>query len=112
MGEIGADVHQVGDALAAAPFGETLEEFADLEEQHNEYSFLERCLRSRQEADAERSDSGYRHQEMFVEGIAVRDTLGRLLQGFVAYEQIRNEVDKEQLPGGEAAFPFDDDSCR
>jgi len=41
---------------------------------------------------------------MLVEGIAVCNALSSFLQGFVAYEEIRNEVDQEQLPGGKVAL--------
>ena len=95
IGHVGADVHQMGNALAALPFGIALEEFADLEEQHHEDGLGELGLCPREEADAEGADGGYRHQEVLIEGIAVGDSLSSLFQRVVAYYQIRYEIDEQ-----------------
>ena len=101
MRHIRADVHQMGDALPALALSITLEEFADLEEKHHENGLRELGLCPRQETDAEGTDSGDGHQEVLVERVAVGDALPRLMQRLMAYEQIRNEVDEQQLPLGE-----------
>ena len=85
IGHVGADVHQVGNALAALAFGIALKEFANLEEQHHEDGLGELGLCPREEADAEGTDGGNRHQEVLIEGIAVGDSLSSLFQRVVAY---------------------------
>ena len=83
----------MSDAVAAFAFGVTLEEFADLEEEHHEDGLRELGLRARQEAYAEGADGGHRHQEVFVEGLAVRQTLRRLFQRVEADKQVRHQID-------------------
>ena len=75
----------MGNAVAALALGVALEEFTYLEEEHHEHCFGELRLGTRQEADAEGTDGGDRHKEMFIKGIALQDTLPRLVQRFVAY---------------------------
>ena len=99
----------MGNALAALPFGIALEEFADLEEQHHEDGLGELGLCPREEADAEGTDGGNRHQEVLIEGIAVGDSLRSLLQRVVADDQIRYKIDKQQLPGGQRQRFLDED---
>ena len=82
---IRSDIHQVCNAPSALPLGIALEELAYLEEEHDEDRLWKLRLSTRQKADGEGSDGGYRHQEVFVEGVAMSHTLGRLLQRLVAY---------------------------
>ena len=82
---IGAYVHQVCYAVAALALGVVLEQLAHLEKQHHKDCFGKFRLGSRQEADAQGTDGGHRHQEVLVEGIAVGQSLGSLLQRVVSY---------------------------
>ena len=85
MSHIWTDIHQMGDTVAALAFGVTLEEFANLEEKHHENGLRKFVLGTRKEADAESSDGGNRHEEMFIERIATGDTFPSLMQCLVAY---------------------------
>ena len=109
MCHVRTDVHQVGYAPSALPFGITLEQLANLEEQHNEDRLRELRLGTRQEADAQRADGSHRHQEVLVHGVAVSHTLSSLLQRLVAYQQVGYEVDQQQLPRRQRQFVFNDD---
>ena len=111
MGDVGADVHQVGDALAALSLGIALEQLADLEEQHDEHRLRELRLGTRQEADGEGADGGYRHEEMLVEGIAVDDALDSLLQRVVADNQVGYKIDEQQLPRRQCQIVLNDDGA-
>ena len=111
MRHVGTYVHQVADALAALPFGIALEQFAYLEEQHDEDSLGKLRLSSRQETDGECPQRGYRHEEMLVEGIALQQALSGLFQRVVTHQQVGNQVDEQQLPGGQREVLLDDD-CR
>ena len=46
---------------------------------------------------------------MLVEGLAMSQALGGFLERVEANEQIRNQIDEEQLPCGQVAALFDDD---
>ena len=85
MSHVGPDVHQMADALTALALGIALEELAHLEEEHDEDRLGELGLGTRQEADAEGSDSGDGHEEMLVEGIAMGNSLPRLMERLMAY---------------------------
>ena len=99
MGHVGADVHQMGNALPALSLGITLKEFAHLKEQHDEDSLRELGLCPWEEPDAEGTYRSHRHKEMLVEGIAVEYTLGCLLQRLMSHQQIGNQINQQQLPG-------------
>ena len=88
MGHVRPNVHQMGNALAAASFGVSLEEFAYLEKQHYEHRFRELRLGSWQETDEQCTDGGYRHEEMLIEGIAVNQSFDGFLQGVVTNEEV------------------------
>ena len=79
------DVHQVRDARPTLSFGQALEILAHLEEQHHKDGLSKLALGAWQETDAEGADGGHRHQEMLVEGVAMRQALGSLLQCACAY---------------------------
>ena len=98
MRHIGTDIHQVGNALTAPALGIALEQFANLEEQHHKHRLRELRLSPRQEADGQRTDGGHRHQQVLVEGIALGNALGRLLQRVITYYYIRYEINQQQLP--------------
>ena len=85
MCHIGPYVHQMADTAATLPLSIALEEFANLEEQHDEDGLRKLCFGSRQEADTKSTDGGDRHEEMLIEGIAVSNTLDSLLQRVVTY---------------------------
>ena len=85
MRHIRSNVHEVSNTLAALSLGVALEELTNLEEQHDEHRLGELRLSAGQEPDAEGTDGGHRHQEVFVESIAVSHTLSGLLQRLVAY---------------------------
>ncbi len=86
MGHVGADVHQVRYALAALAFSIAFEKLADLEKQHDEHRLWKLRLSPREETDAKCPDGGNRHEEMFVEGLAMRQALGGLLQRVETYK--------------------------
>ena len=108
MGGIGPNVHQVRDGFAAIAFRLFLEPFAQLEEQHHKHRLRELRLGTRQKADAKRADGGHAHEEVFAQGLAVEQALGRLLQGVPAHYQIRDEVQEQVLPGLPGGVFFDD----
>ena len=73
------------DTVAALALSIALEEFANLEEEHDEDSLWKLRLRARQETDAEGADSSDRHEEMLVEHLALHDALPCFMQRLVAY---------------------------
>ena len=79
MGDVGTDVHEVGDAVTGLALSIALEEFADLEEEHHEDSLGVLGLGTREETDQQGSDGSDGHEEMFVEGVAVGDSLPGLV---------------------------------
>ena len=85
MRHIWTYVHQMGDAVAGLALGVTLEEFANLEEKHHEDSLWILRLGSGEKTYQQGTDSGDGHEEMFVEGVAVGDTLPGLVERLVAY---------------------------
>ena len=97
-------------ALTALSLGIALEQLAHLKEQHDEDRLRELRLGSWQESDAEGSDGGNGHEEMLIEGITMQHTFGCLLQRFVAYQQIRNQIYQQQLPRGQCHIFLNDDS--
>ena len=109
MGRIGPDVHQMGDRFPAAAFRDALEQFAHLEEQHHEHRLGKLRRGARQEADGERAQRGDGHEEVLVQGLAVRERLGRLRQGLPADDQVRDQVDQEIGPYRPIRFLLDDD---
>ena len=108
---VGTDIHEVGNAVAAFSFGIALEQFSYLEEKHDEYRFGESGLRAGKESYAECPYRGDRHKEMLVEGVAVRDALDGFLQRVEAYDEVGDQIDQQELPGGQVAFLLDDHRC-
>ncbi len=92
-GGVGLQLEEVLDALAAASLGDAFKELADLEEEHHEDGFGELRLGTGQEPYAERADGGDGHQEMLVEGLAVQDAFGGLLEGVEAHDEIGYKID-------------------
>ena len=89
----------MGNTLATLSFGIALKQFANLEEQHDENGLRKLRLSTGQKADEQGSDGGNRHQEMFVESLAVNESLSRLFQRIVTNQQIGYQIDQQQLPG-------------
>ena len=104
IGSVRADVHQVGNALAAAAFSYAFKQLTDLKEQHYEDCFRELGGGLRQEPYAQRAEGRNAHQKVLVEGLAVSDALSRLLQSVESRNQIRNQINQKQLPGGQAGL--------
>ena len=92
MGGIRTDVHQVGDGFPGPAFGNAFEEFADLEEQHDEHRLRELCPGAGQETDGERPDRGDGHEEILVQGLPVQQGFRGLMQRLPADDQVRNQV--------------------
>ena len=111
MCHVRTDIHQMGDAATALSLGIALEEFTYLEEQHDEDGLWDLGLGTRQKTDGKSADGGHRHQEVLVEGIAVCQTLGSFFQRLVTYQQIRNEIDQQQLPCRQRPLMLDDDGA-
>ena len=93
MSNVGANIHQMGDAITTLTLGIALEELANLEEEHDKHCLGVLRLSTRQETDAEGTDGGDRHEEVLVEGVALKHTLDSLFQRVVTNEEVRNEVD-------------------
>ena len=72
-------------ALTALALGIALEQFANLEKQHDKHGLRELRLCSGQEADSQGSNGSHRHQQMLVEGLSFCYTLHRFLQGIITY---------------------------
>ena len=85
MGDVGADVHEMSDAVATLTLGVALEEFTHLEEEHHEDGLGVLCLGTWEKTDQQGTDGCNGHKEVLVEGFAVDDTLPRLMQRLVAY---------------------------
>ena len=108
VGDVRAQVHQMGDALAAAALGHFLEEFADLEEQHHEDGLGELGLGAGHEADGQRSHRGDAHEEVLAESLAVDEAFGGFLEGIPADDQVRHQEQQEVLPGGPGGVLLDE----
>ena len=80
-------------------------------EQHDEHRLGELRLGARQEADGERAQRGDGHEEVFVQGLAVHQRLGRFRQRLPADNQIRDQVNEEVGPGGPVRLLLEDDRC-
>ena len=106
---IGADFHKMGDGAAAAAFGYSLEEFADLEEQHDEHRLRKLRLCSRQKSDRQGAQSCHRHQEVFVECITVGKALSGFFQCVKADYEVWYEIYEKELPVLQVACLLDDD---
>lgn len=111
MGRVRADVHQVGDTVSAFALGIAFKQLANLEKQHDKDCLGKLCLGPWQKTDAECPYGRNRHEEMFVERITVKQTLDSLVEGVVPDEQIRDQIDQQQLPGGQIVSMFDNDGC-
>ena len=110
MGHIRANIHQMRDARPTLSFGQSLEILAHLEEQHHKDGLSKLALGTWQKTDAEGADGGHRHQEVLIEGVAMRQALGRLFQRACTYYKIRYEVNQQQLPCGQLQRLLYDDS--
>ncbi len=110
MGYVRTDVHQMRNTLTTLPFSITLKEFAHLEEKHHKDCLRKLRLSSWQEANAESAYGGYGHQEMLVEGVAIHQTFCSLLQRACSDDEIRDEIDQQQLPRGERLCLLDRNS--
>ena len=97
----------MGNAFTALSFGIALEQLAYLEEEHHKDRLRKFGFRPRQEPDAERTDGGYRHQEMLVESLTLGQSLDGFLQCVVTNQEVGDEVDHEQLPLGQVQSLFD-----
>ena len=109
MGRIGPDVHQMCDRFPAAAFRDAFEQFSHLEEQHHEHRLGKLRRGARQEADGECAQRGDGHEEVLVQGLAVRERLGCLRQGLPADDQVRDQVNQEIGPYRPIRFLLDDD---
>ena len=94
MGRIRTDVHEVGNRLPAPAFGDSLEQFAHLEEQHHEHRLRELRLRPRQEADDKRPDRCDGHEEVLVQRFAMGQCLDGLFDGLPPHDEVRDEVNE------------------
>ena len=84
VGDLGANVHQRGDAAAALADGVGLEQLADLVEQHNGNALA--VL-----AAGDRADRGDRHEEVFVKNFAVFDAHKGFAQHIVPDDQVGHQ---------------------
>ena len=110
MGYVRTDVHQMRNTLTTLPFGITLKEFAHLEEEHHKDSLRKLRLCSWQETNAESAYGGYGHQEMLIEGITLQQPFSSLLQRTCSDDEIRDEINQQQLPRGERLCLLDRNS--
>ena len=108
-GRIRTDVQQVGDGPARASFRDAFEEFADLEEKHDEDSLGELRGRPGQESDAQGAQRGDAHQEVLVHRLAVREGLRRFFQGVPADDEVGDQVEQQVLPDLPLRMSFDED---
>ena len=111
VGHVGANLHQVLDAVTALALGIALEELSHLEEEHHEDSLGKFRFGSGHEANAERAQRGHRHQEVLIERLAPPDAFPRLAQRLSAYQQVGHQVDQEQLPRLQATILLYQDRC-
>ena len=109
MGGIGTEVHQVGDGPAGTAFGDSLEQFSNLEEEHHEDCFGELGGRTGQETDSQGPERGDAHQEILVQGFPVGQGFARLFQGIPADGQEGDQIEQQVLPGGPVGLLFDKD---
>ena len=100
----------MGYAVAALSFGITFKKFAYLEEKHDKYRFRKLCFSTRKETNSQRTNRGYRHQEVLIEGIAMSYALDSLVQRLVSNQQIGHQIDEQQLPSGQLAMLLYQDS--
>ena len=98
VGRVGTQVHHLRDGFAAAVFGIVFEEFAQLEEEHDEDSFGHLVLGTGQKADEQRADGGDTHEEILVERVALGDSFPGFGQHVVADQHVGHEIDEQQLP--------------
>ena len=101
MGGIGAHLYEMGNAVAAAALGVALKELAHLEEEHHKDRLGKLGVGAGHEPDGEGTDGGDCHQKVFIEHASMHYALGCLAQRRRAHEQIGNQIDQQQLPGGQ-----------
>ena len=89
--EIRADVHQVADVFPAAADGIALKQFADLVKQHDGHGLGI-------VPEHHRADGSHSHEEVFIERLAVINTLAGIDERLAADEQIRDEIQHELEP--------------
>ena len=85
----------MGNALAALALGIAFEKLADLEKQHDKDRLGKLRLGSWQETNTKCPNGGDGHKKMFVERLAVRQSLGCFLERVEADNQIRNQIDEQ-----------------
>ena len=98
----------MGDRLAAFPFGNALEQFAHLEEQHDEHRLRELRLRARKEADGERPEGRDGHQEVLVQRLPVGKRLEGFPDGIPSDNEVRDQVNQEVSPCGPVGSLLDE----
>ena len=84
----------MGYAVAALSFGITFKKLTHLEEKHDEYRFRKLCFSTREETNSQRTNRGYRHQEVLIEDIAMSYALDSLVQRLVSNQQIGHQIDE------------------
>jgi hypothetical protein len=100
----------MGNAFTAFALGIAFEKLTDLEKQHNKDRLGKLGLGTWQKTDAECPNSGDGHKEMFVESLAMCQSLSGFLERVETDNQIRDQIDKKQLPGRQVAT-FLNDNC-
>ena len=98
VGEIGRDVHHVGDRLARFAHGVALEQLAHLVEQHDGRAFGHVRVAVGEQHQRERADGGHAHEEVLVEHLAVADVLRRAQKHVVAGDEVGDEEERELHP--------------
>ena len=98
VGEVGRDVHHVGDGFTALAYGVALEQLAHLVEQHDGRAFGHVRVAVGEQHQRERADGGHAHEEVLVEHLAVADVLRRAQQHVVAGDEIGDEEQRELRP--------------
>ena len=99
----------MSNAVTALALGVGFEKLTDLEKKHDENRFRKLCLCPWEEANTKRADGGNRHEEMFVEGFSMCQTLGGFLECVESDEQVGYQIDEEHLPCGQVTAFLDDD---
>ena len=94
VGVIRADIHQFADVPAAFTDGVALEQFADLVEQHDRNGLI--IIPGLQQADGQRTQRRYGHEEVFVEHLAIQDALPGFLQDVISDDPVGNQPEQEQ----------------
>ena len=97
VGVVRADVHQRGDAAAAAADGDALEELADLVEEHDRDGLVE-VAAALLDGQGDRAERRHRHQEVFVKDLPVFDAQRGLAQDVPADAEIGGGIQHTSRP--------------